>query len=186
VRAHIYLVAGLLLTAGAACGASIQGIYEGDVRFEHCMALDSRPEVKPTIRKACWDEWIRFYTFGQNRDRVYYARARISQLGAASDFDEGEWRTPQRMAAAVPEPTSALAPPPMMLTSGDAGAPKGADAAAPRPAPPPPTDDEAPPPASDCTAECEETWNACRQDCKNAACEKACTGKYKRCMRKCF
>src|SRR5262245_38890899 len=25
------------------CGASIQAMYESDVRFEHCMALDSRP-----------------------------------------------------------------------------------------------------------------------------------------------
>ena len=28
------------------CGASIQAVYEGDVRFEHCMSLDARPDVE--------------------------------------------------------------------------------------------------------------------------------------------
>ena len=36
-----------------ACGASINAVYEGDVRFEHCMALDEHPEEKSTAQKAC-------------------------------------------------------------------------------------------------------------------------------------
>ena len=81
-----------VLVGTGACGASLQAIYEGDVRFEHCMALDSRTDVKPTLRRACWDEWQKFYTFGQTRDRVEYARLRDRQLSTASDFDEGEWQ----------------------------------------------------------------------------------------------
>src|SRR3954466_10275807 len=88
------LVTAALFGFGAiSCGASIQAIYEGDVRFEHCMALDSRPDVKPTLRRACWDEWKKFYTFGQTRDRVDYAAVRTAQLSIVSDFDEGDWAT---------------------------------------------------------------------------------------------
>src|SRR3954466_14812757 len=85
------LVTAALFGFGAvSCGASIQAVYEGDVRFEHCMALDARPDVKPTIRGNCWEEWVKFYTFGQTRDRVDYALMREKQLGSASNFDEAE------------------------------------------------------------------------------------------------
>ena len=178
------LAALLLLPLLAACGASIQAIYEGDVRFEHCMALDSRPDGKPTIRRACWQEWVKFYTFGQTRDRVEYARLREKQLSGASDFDEGQWVSGDdgKTASAVPDPTNALAPPPMMLTVDGGGAPAESDAAPPLP----PLDKDKAPPNSDCTGECEESWNFCRQECKAPACEKGCLGKYKRCMRLCF
>jgi hypothetical protein len=170
---------GVACAGAVGCGASINAVYEGDVRFEHCMALDSVPNVKPTIRRACWEEWIKFYTFGQTRDRVDYAMLRRTQLGAASDFDEGEWApTRERPALAAPEPTSALAPPPAMLTSSDAGAPNDGGGAA--------HEGDHPTPNSECSVECEDGWNLCRQDCKTPACEKACTGKYKRCMRRCL
>lgn len=176
-----FLSIAALAVAATACGASINALYEGDVRFEHCMALDSRPDVKPTLRRVCWEEWVKFYTFGQTRDRVEYAILRQKQLGKASDFDEGNWNPPgSRGPSAVPEPTSALAPPPMMLVL-DAGAPPP-DAGP--PAPPP--SGEGPPPAADCTDECAESWGFCRQDCKSLACEKSCASNYKRCMRRCF
>ena len=162
-----------------ACGASIQAVYEGDVRFEHCMALDSRPDIKPTIRKACWEEWVRFYTFGQTRDRVEHARRRERQLSASSDFDEGDWSETPRAPAAVPEPTTVLAPPPMMLVV-DAGAPPEASDAGET------VVEEGPPPGAACAGECDESWKLCRADCRSSSCEKGCTGKYKRCMRRCF
>ena len=62
------------------CGASIQAIYEGDVRFERCMALDARPNVNADSRQTCWREWVAFYTYGQTRDRVLHAQLRIQQL----------------------------------------------------------------------------------------------------------
>jgi hypothetical protein len=181
VRPTILLSLIALAGAATACGASINALYEGDVRFEHCMALDSRPDVKPTLRRACWEEWNKFYTFGQTRDRVEYASLRQKQLSKASDFDEGDWSPSNRGLSAVPEPTSVLAPPPMMMLAADAGPPPDAAAAV-----PPPPAVEGPPPASDCTGECEESWTFCRQECKSPACEKGCVGKYKRCMRRCF
>jgi hypothetical protein len=162
---------------GTACGASIQAVYEGDVRFEHCMALDSRPDVKPTIRKACWEEWVKFYTFGQTRDRVEYAALRERQLSGASDFDEGEVAPVRPVGVgAVPDPTSALAPPPMMLAF-DAGTDAGGHAEV--------TVAEAGP-GGVCLGECETSLDVCRQQCKAASCDKTCTGKYRRCLKRCF
>jgi hypothetical protein len=161
----------------AACGASINAVYEGDVRFEHCMALDSGKNVKPTIRRACWEEWARFYTFGQTRDRVDYAKLRVQQLSGASDFDEGEWAPAVKRPSAAPEPTSVLAPPPSMLA---------ADAGAPEQPPPAPSASAAALPGASCADECKASFKLCPQDCKTPACEKNCTAKYRRCMRKCF
>lgn len=90
-----------------ACGASIHAVYEGDVRFEHCMALDSRPDVRPTIRGACWSEWLDFYTFGQTRDRVEYAEVRGRQLRGTSDFDDGDAPAAQPDRRPVPAPSNA-------------------------------------------------------------------------------
>jgi hypothetical protein len=166
------VLAAVLAGIGAAsCGASIQAVYEGDVRFEHCMALDGRPDVKPTIRRACWEEWVQFCTFGQTRDRIDYARLRVSQLSTASDFDEADWVPPRAdHGIAAPDPTSAVAPPPMMLAT-DGGAP---DASA-----------GAQPAVSDCAADCQQSLDACRQGCKTAPCEKNCSARYKRCTKKC-
>ncbi|HHH28185.1 MAG TPA: hypothetical protein ENK57_07550, partial [Polyangiaceae bacterium] len=64
------MVVGGASLASVGCGHSIQAVYEADVRFEHCMAMDAQPNVKPRIRKQCWKEWLAFYTYGQTRDRV--------------------------------------------------------------------------------------------------------------------
>lgn len=165
-----YVAAALAGLGAASCGASIQALYEGDVRFEHCMALDARSDVKPTIRRACWEEWAQFYTFGQTRDRIEYARLREKQLSTASDFDEADWVPPKAaQAIAAPDPTSAFAPPPMMLAT-DGGTP---DASPDRTA------------SSDCTADCQQSLDACRQGCKTAPCEKQCSARYKRCTKRC-
>src|SRR5262249_29925131 len=103
--------------------------------------------------------------------------------GASSDFSEGEWRSQkQSNAAAVPDPTSVLAPPPMLLAT-DGGAQEGGA----------PVDSGAADaavigalPGADCAAECEQGYSACRKDCKAPACDKACAPKYKRCMKRCF
>jgi hypothetical protein len=73
----------LVACAPLACGASIQSVYESNVRFEHCMALDAEPGVKAAIRRACWTEWLTFYTYGQTRDRVIHAQRRSQQLGVS-------------------------------------------------------------------------------------------------------
>jgi hypothetical protein len=143
------------------------------------MALDSGKDVKPTIRKACWEEWVRFYTFGQTRDRVDYAKLRVKQLSASSDFDEGAWAPadPKRQSAA-PEPTSVHAPPPMTLAT-DAGT-------QPEAAAPTASASAAAPFGAGCANDCEDGWSLCQRECKTPVCEKNCTAKYRRCMRKCF
>jgi hypothetical protein len=171
-------LAGLALLATTACGASIQAVYEGDARFEHCMALDARADVRPTIRAACWNEWLEFYTFGQTRDRVEYAEVRQRQLHAASDFDEGEALATAPSKHAVPDPTSVHAPPPRVIAP-DAGPPPLVSASTTVPA-------EPPLPGADCAKGCEESFGACRKECTLPACDKACDGRYRRCMRRCF
>ena len=81
------------------CGASIQSLYEGDVRFEHCMALDAEPGVKAVFRRACWTEWLTFYTYGQTRDRVTFARKRVKQLSPVSE--PARPRRPEALAPAA-------------------------------------------------------------------------------------
>ena len=110
------------------------------------------------MREICLGEWVTFYTFGQTLDRIEYARMRQRQIAAGIRPDQAA--PPPSVptsAPAVPDPTSALVPPPMMLAvdggPGDA-APDVVDAA-----------DDRPPPA---------------------ACENTCAAKYKRCMRRCF
>ena len=152
------------------------------MRFEHCMALDSQPDVKPTLRRACWDEWRKFYTFGQTRDRIEYAALRDRQLGGASDFDEGEWQLEKSGGPSSVDLMSALAPPPILIAAvvvdagADAAQADAEDAAV-----------DSALPAAQCASGCEQALSLCRGECKAAAsCEKECAGKYERCMKRCF
>ena len=160
-----------------ACGASLNAVYEGDVRFEHCMALDERPDANPAARTSCWKDWVKYYTFGQTRDRVDYARRRQRQLSGASETDATTGAQAALAQRVVPEPTTVLAPPPMLIA--DAGrAPEDAGASNKPPAPEPP--------AAACAALCGDTWAATKQACTNAACEKTAATTYRRCMKRCF
>lgn len=169
----------------AACGAGIHALYEGDVRFEHCMALEDTPDVKVTIRTACWDEWLKFYTFGQTSDRIEYAKVRLRKLRVGDDASTAdELASESHRTDAVPEPTSALAPPPMMLVV-DAG-----------PAVPEKKDDEqVKPPGAACSGRCETAWLKCKKECVTPMCnrqscidkcEQSCTEDHATCMRFCF
>jgi hypothetical protein len=176
---RLCLAATLAAASTLSCGASIRALYESDVRFEHCMALDARPDVKPTLRRACWEEWASFYTFGQTRDRIDYAYLREKQLTNASDFDEGDAPT-ARQASVAPDPTSAIAPPPLLMAAADGGAP---DAAAP----------EVDPEAEErravharCTSDCEAASDTCNNICKTSApCVKVCAARQLRCAARC-
>lgn len=72
-------VLALALAATAACGPSFQAVYEGDVQFEHCYGLDMG-SAAPDAKRSCWRTWVASYTYGQSRDRVDYAAARLNQL----------------------------------------------------------------------------------------------------------
>lgn len=172
----------LLAAASAAgvtaCGAGINAVYEGDVRFEHCMALDADPGEQPSNRKGCWDEWIEYYTFGQTRDRVDYARRRRRQLARPGHLADDPVAQPVVAQRAVPEPTDPLAPPPMILA--DAGRAPEPDASADAAA------EAIEPPAAACASQCRDAWIPCKQACATPACEKTCAVKYKGCMKRCF
>jgi hypothetical protein len=147
------------------------------------MALDSRADVKPTIRRACWQEWRKFYTFGQTRDRVEYASIRERQLARSSDFDEGEWMADSLAGKrAVPEPTSVLAPPPILLStpSSDAAAPlaeAGISLDAGRDAPAPLV--------KECTDACQQELPTCVDQCKTLKCQTICKDKHAACITAC-
>ena len=176
------------------CGPSVQSIYEGTVRFEHCYRLDLDVDISASHRLACWREWLRVYTYGQVRDRIEYARQRIAAL------EEGDKSRPTLnvMAGRRPEerswylsepaPTSAHAPPPPMWKP---ESPSGG------PPPPPPASAEAKPkpaeaPRDGCTAECRNEYSTCNEACAgDAGAEKpkkcqTCEPDYKKCMRRCF
>jgi hypothetical protein len=164
------IVGAAALALLTACGASVSAVYEGDVRFERCMSLDWAPNVDPVLRRGCWEEWERYYTLGQNRDRIEYARAQLQKLQPSAKVVEPT----DKPLLAVPEPTSVFAPPPMMLGGPDAGpSGSGADAAAPQAA------------ASECEAKCDARHDECRSLCRGAVCDKACAAKRSRCLERC-
>src|SRR5580704_16522387 len=71
---------GLAAVGGsAACGPSFQAVYECDVHFEHCYALD-QGGATVEAQKECWRDWLHGYTYGQSRDRVEYGGTRLSYL----------------------------------------------------------------------------------------------------------
>jgi hypothetical protein len=121
------LATGCALLAASSCGPSVQSIYEGNVRFEHCYRLDLDLEIVPTHRRHCWEQWLESYRYGQPRDRVEYARRRL-RLFASGDFQrpllEIESAAPPGLGSSGglaestlvrPEPTSVRAPPPAII-----------------------------------------------------------------------
>src|SRR5450432_12530 len=176
------------LLAGGACGPSVQSIYEGNVRFEHCYRLDLEVDAAPTHREACWKEWLGMYTYGQPRDRIEYARRRARAF-ATGDVDcpklnigDSKQAEARQFYLVVPAPTSVHAPPPPIATRwyGDAGA-----------APAAPTVTLAAAPGDQCGNDCRETFETCARPCDPDAGKlepgcKACDPDYKACMKRCF
>jgi hypothetical protein len=172
------------------CGPSVQSIYEGDIRFEHCYRLDLDPNIAQSHREACWQEWVTSYTYGQTRDRTDYARRRLEQLRtrgdpgtkarvAPLDPQLGPLDPATSEAAAThvgahrPPPTTAQSRP----VSADGSAAEGSQEA---------------PPSHECAASCREIWANCSpaeklpgeiaSESERAECNRA----YSRCMRRCF
>lgn len=179
----------LLLAFAFGCGPSVQSIYEGNVRFEHCYRLDLELEVASSHRQACWTSWLDRYTYGQPRDRIEYARRRIRAF-AAGDANRPtlaigqaaqQQEESRQFYLVVPAPTSVHAPPPPIATRVNATEP------------PPVPSAEKPPekaaPGADCEGSCKSAFSSCNQACdpsaKSAAC-KSCDPDYKKCMQRCF
>ncbi len=181
----------LLLAAAAAavlpilaCGPSFQAVYECDVRFEHCYALDQDPSAPGEAQKQCWREWLHGYTYGQPRDRVEYAATRFSELSLDRSLPKVEAEAPRHVhAMAVPAPTNAFAPPPNVA---EHGSPSGESPAAPaKSAAPVVVAAAARAPGEECAESCASYWNACHKTCKDGACE-ACDKAYRLCVPACF
>mgnify|MGYP001362427290 CR=1 FL=1 len=157
-----------LLFPVLACGASVSQKYESDVRFERCLALDWQQTVDPNIRLRCWDEWVRYYADGQNKDRIESARAEM-----ADSEGRQQGRGAGDRAAALPEPTSVFEPVPMMasaMPTASASASASASAA---------------PARTPCEAKCDRNLEGCLTGCKVAVCEQFCAQKHGRCAEVC-
>jgi hypothetical protein len=156
-------VAAAALCSGG-CGASIQAVYEGNVRFEHCMALDAQTDVKPAIRRACWTEWVQFYTYGQTRDRVVHAQIRIRQLSVVSEFVDpsmsrgGEGRGPV-----------ATVPPGLGVQGVASHGPQGD------------TEES----GDHCAGLCRSEAEDCSRSCTSPGCRKGCSIGFSSCVRRC-
>ena len=181
----------LTLLVAAGCGPSVQSIYEGNVRFEHCYRLDLEVDTAPTHRRACWTEWLGMYTYGQPRDRIEYARRRVHAFSNGDvdrprlDIGDDKKTEARQFYLVVPAPTSGRAPPPPIATRwyGDAGT-----EAAPPTAEPEPTRQA---PQDKCSAACRDAFSNCDGPCgpdagkPEPAC-KLCNADYKTCMKRCF
>jgi hypothetical protein len=179
------------LGAAVGCGPSVQSIYEGNVRFEHCYRLDLERDVATTHRQACWTAWLDRYTYGQSRDKLEYARRRVRAFGSG-DVDRPQLRIgdsqPRQQDArqfylVVPAPTSVHAPPPPIATRMNAVEP------APLSPAPPLAKSAIAAPGDSCASDCHDAFVSCGQACdpvaKSTAC-KSCDPDYKKCMQRCF
>lgn len=207
---------GLVLAAGfAACSPSYQAVYEGNVRFEHCYAIEENPQKTMPDKAQCWRDWSEHYTFGQTRDRVQYAISRYVALSQmeARPTDEAMMmaapgETPRSTTILAPAPTNAFAPPPKVLDidggtlektvtpghPGEAGGSLGMgnvptlniDGGAPVGSKEPVL------PGSSCTEGCGNDYKSCGSACDSgdagAASKdcKRCQNKFRTCMRGCF
>jgi hypothetical protein len=184
-----FVLAASLVASVAACGPSFQAVYECDVKFEHCYAMDENP-VSRDAKRDCWRTWLHAYTFGQPRDRVEYATTRVTQLSLdpsalAEATDDGGLSLSTVAAAA---PTNAFAPPPNVAAP-DAGAPTARLAT---------VDAAMRAPGAECSDACTQHWASCHGGCadagrpsRTAAGPKAltcteCDRAYKICVPACF
>ncbi|MGA7118695.1 MAG: hypothetical protein WBY94_01285 [Polyangiaceae bacterium] len=171
-----------LALGAVACGPSFQAVYECDVHFEHCYAMDESP-VSAEAKTECWRGWLRGYTYGQSSDRVQYAATRFSQLslGPTLPSEEARDARPPRRAPALaaPMPTSAFAPPPILAASG-VPSPRTTSPA-----------HQARAPGADCSDACAQRWTICREGCERPpsssshACEQ-CDKVYRACVPACL
>ncbi len=179
-----------------ACGPSFQTIYENDARFEHCYALDESG-ASLDQKSKCWADWKGHHTFGQTRDRVEYAQARVVALSQSDvPTDEammqaapGEVGESSKLTA--PAPTNAFAPPPQAMDS-DAGArsqaPFAAMSAMTATQPPSAFDAGASvrPPGAACSDDCARVWQDCKSAQPNSSDAKKCDTPYDRCVVGCL
>ncbi len=179
------ILAAFFGAAVASCGPSFQIIYEGDVRFEHCYAVDESATTAMKDKAACWRDWMKNYTYGQTRDRIEYAAARQYALTVApmNPSDEALMEAApgggvRKNVISAPMPSSANAPPPATMQEVDAGA--TADAAAKNVGAV-----QARAPGAVCMDACAKDWLTCKDACTGKACD-LCDSGHRTCARVCY
>jgi hypothetical protein len=185
--ARLILVAAVTL----GCGPSFTAVYDGDARFEHCYALEERPNASMNQKADCWRDWTQHHTYGQTRDRVEYAASRYRSLNAAPQLptDEAMMEAAPGMVTttslAAPTPTSAFAPPPVTTSSGSVQTWGASPITTPSPTStntPPVASISQPaprPPGADCMDACQSAWQTC------AVVKPKCDASYGLCISKC-
>jgi hypothetical protein len=179
-------IAAIGLLAAGGCGPSMQSIYEGDVRFEHCYRLDLDREIAPSHRHACWAQWVQTYSYGQSRDKIEYAKRRLRYL------ESGETSPPELNVVSTaqgtdfapdssPEQVNLHAPPPSVAPK----SPEQQSATTLVPTSP------AGLPGQACAVECARVFRDCLAPCAGTAAEApsrclGCEEDYGRCMQRCY
>jgi hypothetical protein len=179
-------VLGALSTISTACSLTYQSLYEGDARFEHCYRLDEEKQIPLQEKQRCWHDWSSKHTYGQSRDRIEYALGRERALGQTLASGEAAPRGLVFPGGIIwaPQPMSAFAPPPQIM-SRDAGAPDAERAAAASLT----ERTDSPPvlaPGASCGGACSKVWVHCGEQCKMTECRAGCDDRYRVCMRSCF
>jgi hypothetical protein len=179
---------GLVWILGAtACGPSMQSLYEGDVRFEHCYRLDLDRETAPSHRHACWEQWVQTYSYGQSRDKIEYAKRRLRYL-EAGETSPPELNVTSTSQANGSAPTSTAAhtdvhtPPPSVAPQEPAKQPASAAALVPR--------RQAGLPGQACARDCAGVFRDCLAPCAQPTASdptrcNGCEQDYGRCMQRC-
>lgn len=200
---RLVLLAAATACGVSGCGPSYQVLYEGDVHFERCYALEEKPDQTLEAKSTCWHTYIANHVYGQTRDRIRYAGIRERALSRAPELptDEammqaapGESVTPS---VNSPAPRSAFAPPPSTMadTAVDnvttilpasptfVTAPT-TPAAAPTSSASSPTE----PPRTLCAVGCGDAWRSCKVTCAGQPSRECgpCDRTYKACMKACF
>jgi hypothetical protein len=172
----------------AACGASYQSVYEGDVRFEHCYRLDADAAISSPARLGCWSDWTAHHTVGQTRDRVEYAlgRERALRIGdtrpAGPSLVTGIESTRvetvlSNPSIATPIPATPFESPPITLA---ASAPTASAALVSAQPPPELTSGQ------QCVQECGRTFTKCATACGRSSCVNKCGDLAKLCIGQCL
>lgn len=175
------LTAASTLALAAGCGGvGMRSVVEGDMRFEHCYRIDDDPSTPLPGKRACWADWTKNYTKGQDRSRIKYARERIHVLDdvASGTLAVAPVGTPigADSAAACPPPSSPYVPPPSLAASAS-----------------PKTNGEVSavnvPSAKwqACSEGCTKTWRGCVSPCNaTTPCLSECDTAFHGCMKTCL
>jgi hypothetical protein len=189
----------------AGCGPSFEAKHAGDVRFEHCYALDEGDSVAMDDKANCWQDYQQNYSFGQTRDRLTYAARRAHLLARSQSLPTDETMmeaAPGQILVApnAPAPSNAFAPPPQMMSSPAASAAAAAPTTSLLTSTPSPIDDAGagtPPkvedPGSKCAEKCGDSFHSCESKCDGDSDKKStksscgkCSPTYKHCMSACY